>query len=113
MLGPEQISKRLFLSSSDSPLNPAMLAAEEALFNALAPIAVNIWDTLLSVAQSLLAARNDPGPGNGGVPVFESNGFGSPLVVYANPFVGQVTAVRIGAFVFLYENNTVAGVRLL
>jgi uncharacterized repeat protein (TIGR01451 family) len=112
MFSAEQISKRLFLSSSDSPLNPAMLAAEEGLFNVLVPIAVNIWDTLLSVAQSMLAARNDPGPGNGGVPVFESNGFGSPFVVYANPFVGQVTAVRIGAFDFLYENNTIAGVRL-
>jgi hypothetical protein len=32
------------------------------------------------------------------------------LVVYAVPFAGQVTAVRIGAFDFLYENNAVADV---
>jgi uncharacterized repeat protein (TIGR01451 family) len=112
MFAAGQISKRLFLSSNDTPLNPAMLAAEEALFNALMPIAVNMWDTLLSVARSLLAAHNNPGPGNGGVPIFQGNWFGSPLVVYANPFVGQVTAVQVGAFDFLYENNTVAGVRL-
>jgi hypothetical protein len=39
--------------------------------------------------------------------------FGSPLVVYANPFADQVTAVQIGAFDFLEEDNVVAGVRLL
>jgi hypothetical protein len=59
------------------------------------------WDALLSVAQSLLVARS--GPGNGGIPIFEGNWLGTPLVVYAEPFAGQVTAVRIGAFDFLYE----------
>jgi uncharacterized repeat protein (TIGR01451 family) len=106
MLPPEQISKALFLSSSNSPLNAATLAAEEALFNELVPMAVNNWDSLLSVAQSLFAARN--GPGNGGVPVFESSLSGSPLVVYTNPFTGQVTAVQVGTFDFLDENYTVA-----
>ena len=66
------------------------------------------WDALLSVAQSLLVARS--GPGNGGIPIFEGNWLGTPLVVYAEPFAGQVTAVRIGAFDFLYENNAVADV---
>jgi len=75
------------------------------------PLWVNLWDALLSEAQSMPAAHN--GPGNGGIPVFESNWLGSPMVMYANPFVGQVTAVQVGAFDFLYENNTVAGVRLL
>jgi uncharacterized repeat protein (TIGR01451 family) len=112
MFAAGQISKRLLLSSSDAPLNPATLAAEEALFNAVMPRWVNLWDALLSEAQSLLAARTDPGPGNGGVPVFEGNWFGSPLVVYANPFAGQVTAVQVGAFDFLYENSVVAGVRM-
>jgi hypothetical protein len=111
MFAAGQISKRLLLSSSDAPLNPAMLAAEEALFNALVPMWVNLWDVLLSAAQSMLAARN--GPGNGGVPVFEGSLFGSPLGVYANPFAGQVTAVRIGAFDFLEEDNALVGVRLL
>jgi uncharacterized repeat protein (TIGR01451 family) len=111
MFAAGQISKRLLLSSNDSPLNAATLAAEEALFNELVPIAVNIWDRLLSVAESMLASRS--GPGNGGVPVFQGNWFGSPLVVYANPFAGQVTAVRIGTLDFLYENNALAGVRLL
>jgi uncharacterized repeat protein (TIGR01451 family) len=113
MFAPGQISKGMFLSSSDTPLNPATLAAEEALFNALVPLWTNIWDAMLSEAQSLLAARNDPGPGNGGIAVFEGNWLGSPLVVYANLFAGQVTAVQVGAFDFLYENNAVAGVRLL
>src|SRR5262249_5418084 len=105
------VSKRLFLSSSDVPLNPATLAAEEALFNAVVSQWVNLWEALLSEAESMLAARN--GPGNGGIPVFEGSLFGSPLVVYDNPFAGQVTAVQIGAFDVLYENNTVAGVRPL
>jgi uncharacterized repeat protein (TIGR01451 family) len=113
MFSPAQISKALFLSSSNSPLNAATLAAEEALFNELVPIAVNMWDRLLSVAQSVLAARNDPGPGNGGIPVFEGNWLGSPLVVYANPFAGQVTAVQVSKFDLLYENNAVAAVRML
>jgi uncharacterized repeat protein (TIGR01451 family)/fimbrial isopeptide formation D2 family protein len=113
MFAAGQISKRLLLSSNDPPLNPAMLAAEEAMFDALVPMWVNLWDALLSEMQSLLAARTDPGPGNGGVPVFEGNWFGSPLVVYANPFAGQVTAVQVGKFDFLYENNAVAGVGLL
>jgi hypothetical protein len=43
----------------------------------------------------------------------EGNWLGSPLVVYENPFAGQVTAVQVGDFDFLYENNAVAGVRLL
>jgi hypothetical protein len=106
-----QISKRMFLSSSDPPLNPAVLAAEEALFNALMPLWVNLWDALLSEAQSMFAARNDPGPGNGGIPVFQGNWFGSPLVVYANPF--EVTAVQVGTFDFLYQDNSLVGVRLL
>jgi hypothetical protein len=89
------------------------LAAEEALFNALVPLWGNLWDALLSVEQSMLAARNDPSPGNGGVPVWQSNWFGSPLVVYANPFAGQVTAVQVGTFDFLYQDNSVVGVRLL
>ena len=94
-----------------SVIEPAMLATEEALFNALVPIWTNIWDELLSLAQSLLAAQS--GPGNGGIPVYEGNWNDSPLVVYANPFAGQVTAVQVGTFDFLYENNTVARVRLL
>jgi uncharacterized repeat protein (TIGR01451 family) len=113
MFAAGQVSKRLFLASSDAPLNPATLAAEEALFNALVPLWTNIWDAMLSEAQSLLAADNDPGPGNGGVAVFQGNWLGSPLVVYANPFAGQVTAVQVGAFDFLYEDNAVAGVRLI
>jgi uncharacterized repeat protein (TIGR01451 family) len=99
------VSKNLFLSSS------ASLAAEEALFNILVSTWLNFWNTLLSEAQSLLASPG--GPGNGGVAVFQGNWFGSPLVVYANPFAGQVTAVQVGTFDFLYENNTVASVRLL
>jgi uncharacterized repeat protein (TIGR01451 family) len=113
MFAAGQISKRLLLASNDPSLNTAMVAAEEALFDALVPIAVNIWDELLSVAQSLLAIRNDPGPGNGGVPIFQGNWLGSPLAVYANPFAGQVTAVQVGGFDFLFENNTAAGVRLV
>jgi hypothetical protein len=35
------------------------------------------------------------------------------LVVYENPFAGQVTAVQVGTLDFLYEDNAVAGVRLL
>jgi uncharacterized repeat protein (TIGR01451 family) len=111
MLSAGQVSKSLFLSSSDAPLNPAMVAAEEALFNALVPMWTNLWDALLSVEQNMLAAGS--GPGNGGVPVFEGDWLGSPLVVYANPFASQVTAVQVGTFDFLYENNTVAGVRLI
>jgi uncharacterized repeat protein (TIGR01451 family) len=107
MFSAAQVSKRLFLSSNAA----AVLAAEEALFNALVPLWVNFWETLLSVAQSMLAARS--GPGNGGIAVFQGDWFGSPLVVYANPFVGQVTAVQVGTFDFLYENNTVASVRLI
>jgi hypothetical protein len=80
------VSKSLFLSSSDASSNAAVLAAEEALFNALVPLWGNIWDALLSVEQSMLAALS--GPGNGGIPVFQGNWFGSPLVVYANPFAG-------------------------
>jgi hypothetical protein len=99
------VSKNLFLSSS------AALAAEEALFNSLVSMWLNFWNTLLSEAQSLLASPG--GPGNGGVAVFQGNWLGSPLVVYANPFAGQVTAVQVGTFDFLYENNAVAGVRLL
>jgi uncharacterized repeat protein (TIGR01451 family) len=105
------VSKSLFLSTSDTPSNTATLATEETMFNAAVQMWVNLWDTLLSLEQSLLAARN--GPGNGGIPVFEGNWLGSPLVVYANPFAGQVTAVQVGTFDFLYENNTVAGIRLL
>ncbi|HEY7427204.1 MAG TPA: DUF11 domain-containing protein [Gemmataceae bacterium] len=111
MFAAGQISKRLLLSSSDAPLNPATLAAEEAMFNALMPMWVNLWDALLSLEQSMLAASS--GPGNGGIPVFEGSMFGSPLVVNANPFAGQVTAVQIGAFDFLEENNAVVRVRLV
>jgi hypothetical protein len=70
MFTADQVSKRSFLSSSDPPLNPAMLAAEEALFNAVVQQWVNLWDALLSVAESLPAAGYDSGPGNGGVSVF-------------------------------------------
>ena len=56
-----------------------------------------------------LAARS--GPGNGGVPVFEGNWFGSPWVVYANPF--EVTAVQVGTLDFLYQDDSVVGVWLL
>ena len=83
------------------------------MFNDLMAMAANRWNELWSAAQNLLAARNDPGPGNGGVAVFQGNWLGSPLVVYANPFAGQVTAVQVGAFDFLYEDNAVAGVRLI
>jgi hypothetical protein len=113
LYGPGQISKGLFLSNGAPSSLAQLLAFEETLFQDLLPIAVHMWDTLLSVTQSLLAARNDPGPGNGGIPVFEGNWLGSPLVVYANPFAGQVTAVQVGTFDFLYEDNAVAGVRLL
>jgi hypothetical protein len=106
-----QVSKRSFLSSSDAPSNAVTLAAEEALFNALLPLWVNLCDALLSEAESMLAASS--GPGNGGIPLFEDSLFGLPLVVYANPFAGQVTAVQVSTFDLLYENNTVAGVRLL
>jgi uncharacterized repeat protein (TIGR01451 family) len=112
MFSAGSVSKSFFLSPSDAPSNAAVLAAEEALFNALVPLWTNLWDALLSEAQSLLASRNDPGPGNGGVPIFEGNWLGSPFAVYANP-LGQVTAVQVGAFDFLYEDNAVAGVRLL
>jgi hypothetical protein len=105
------VSKSLFLSTNDAPASAATLAAEEAMFNALVPIWTNIWNELLSLAQSLLAAQS--GPGNGGVPVYEGNWLGSPLVVYDNPFAAQVTAVQVGELDFLYEDNTVAGVRLL
>src|SRR5262249_33432931 len=71
MLSSGLISKLLLLSSSDAPLNTATLAAAEALFIALVPIWVNLWDAMLSVTGSMLAARS--GPGNGGVPVFEGN----------------------------------------
>jgi hypothetical protein len=47
-----------------------MLAAEEALFNAVVQQWVKLWDAWLSVAESLLAAGNDAGPGNGAVSVF-------------------------------------------
>jgi hypothetical protein len=90
-----------------------MLATEEALFNALVAMWVNLWNALLSEAQSMLAARNDSGPGNGSLPVFQGNWFGSPLVVSANSFAGQVTAVQVGMFDFLYENTAVAGVHLI
>jgi uncharacterized repeat protein (TIGR01451 family) len=110
MLSAGQVSKQLFLSSSDAPSDAATLAAEEALFNALLPMWVKTWDALLSLAQSVLASLN--GPGNGGVPVFEGDWRGSPLVVYENPFEGMVTAVQVGAFDLLFENNTVAGLRL-
>jgi uncharacterized repeat protein (TIGR01451 family) len=100
------VSKQLFLSS-----NTAVLGAEEALFNALLSMWTNIWEALLSLEQSLLASRG--GPGNGGVAVFQGNWFGSPLVVYSNPLIGQVTAVQVGTADFLYENNTVASVRLI
>jgi hypothetical protein len=72
MLTAAQVSKRLFLSSSDPPSNPAMLAAEEALFNAVVQQWVNLWDSLLSVAERLLAAGNHAGPGNGAVSVFST-----------------------------------------
>jgi uncharacterized repeat protein (TIGR01451 family) len=101
------VSKSMFLSSSD-PSN-AQMAAEEAMFDALMPRWANLWDALLSVEQNMLAAQN--GPGNGGVPIFEGNWSGSPLVVYANPFCGQVTAVQVGTLDCLYENNAVACVR--
>jgi uncharacterized repeat protein (TIGR01451 family) len=110
MLTAGQVSKQLFLSSSDSPSNAAMLAAEEAIFNALLPMWVKTWDALLSLAQRVLASLG--GPGNGGVAVFKGNWLGSPLVVYENPFAGQVTAVQVGTLDLLYENNTVAGLRL-
>jgi uncharacterized repeat protein (TIGR01451 family) len=110
MLSAGQVSKRLFLSSGD-PSNAAMVAGEEALFNALMPLWMNLWDAMLSEVQSLLAARDDPGPGNGGVPLLEGNWFGSPWVVYANPF--GVTAVQVGTFDFLYQDDSVVGVRLL
>jgi hypothetical protein len=61
--------------------------------------------------RSRAAARS--GPGNGGIPVFQGNWLGSPLVVYANPFAGQVTAVQVGTFDFLYQDNSLVGVRLL
>jgi uncharacterized repeat protein (TIGR01451 family) len=109
MLSASQVSKSLFLSSSDSP-DAATLAAEEAIFNAWLPMWVKTWDALLSLAQSVLASLN--GPGNGGVPVFEGNWLDSPLVVYENPFEGKVTAVQVGAFDLLFEKNTVAGLRL-
>ncbi len=69
-LPPWEVSKRMFLSSSDPPPNPALAAAEEALFNAVVQQWVNLWDALLSEAESLLAASYDSGPGNGHVPVF-------------------------------------------
>jgi choice-of-anchor A domain-containing protein/uncharacterized repeat protein (TIGR01451 family) len=111
LLAAGQLSKRSLLSSGDAPSNAAVLAAEEALFNALVPMWLNLWDALLSAAQSMLAVRD--GPSNGGVAVFQGDLLGSPLVVYANPFAGQVTAVQVGALDFLYENNAVASVRLL
>jgi hypothetical protein len=87
------------------------VAGEEAMFNDLMALAANMWNELWSVAQNLLAARNDLGPGNGGVPVFEGNWFGSPWVVYANPF--EVTAVQVGTLDFLYQDDSVVGVWLL
>ncbi|HEY7327755.1 MAG TPA: isopeptide-forming domain-containing fimbrial protein [Gemmataceae bacterium] len=111
LFAPGQISKSMFLSSGDAPLNPAMLAAEEAMFNALMPLWMNLWNELISLAQNLLAARD--GPGNGGIPVLEGSMFGSPLMVYADPLAGQITAVQDGATDFLFENNAVAGVRML
>ncbi len=104
------VSKRSFLSSSDVLSNTAMVAAQEALFNAVMPLWVNVWDALLSMEQNMLSALS--GPGNGGIPVFEGDWLDSLLVVYANPFAGQVTAVQVGAFDFLYKDNAVTGVRL-
>lgn len=81
------------------------------MFNALMPLWMNLWNELISLAQNLLAARD--GPGNGGIPVLEGSMFGSPLMVYADPLAGQITAVQDGATDFLFENNAVAGVRML
>jgi hypothetical protein len=111
MFAPGQVSKSMFLSSNDAPSNAQMLGAQEAMFTAMMQQWVNLWDAPLPAAESLLAAGN--GPGNGGIPVFEGSLFGSPLVVYENPFAGQVTAVQFGATDFLFENNAVAGVRRL
>ena len=69
------------------------------------------WDALLSIVQNRIASRDDPGPGNGGVAVSEGNQFSSPWLVYANPF--GVTAVQAGTFDFLYQDDSVVGVRLL
>ncbi len=71
-LPPWQVSKRSFLSSSDPPSNPAVAAAEEALFNAVVQQWVNLWDALLSVAESLLAAGYDSGPRGYRLPEGES-----------------------------------------
>ena len=81
------------------------------MFNDLMAMAANRWNELWSAAQNLLAARNDLGLGNGGVAVFEGNWFSSPWVVYANPF--GVTAVQVGMLDFLYQDDSVVGVRLL
>ena len=63
------------------------------------------------MVRDRVAAREDPGPGNGGVAVFEGNWFSSPWLVYTNPF--GVTAVRVGTLDFLYQDDSVVGVRLL
>jgi len=111
LFAPGQVSKSMFLSSNNGLSNAQMLGASEAMFTALMQQWMNLWDALLSVAEQLLADRN--GPGNGGIPVFEGSLFGSPLVVYEDPFAAQVTAVQLGATDFLFEHNTIAGIRQL
>jgi hypothetical protein len=59
----------------------------------------------------MVVARDDPSPGNAGVAVFEGTWFSSPWLVHANPF--GVTAVRVSKFDFLYQDDSVVGVRLL
>ena len=81
------------------------------MFNDWMALAANMWNELWSVAQNLLAARNDLGPGNCGVALFEGNWFSLPWLVYANPL--GVTAVRVGTLDFLYQDDSVVGVRLL
>ena len=46
------------------------------MFNDLMAMAANMWNELWQVAQNLLAARNDPGPGNGGVALLQGTWFG-------------------------------------
>jgi hypothetical protein len=63
------------------------------------------------MVRNRVAARDVPGPASGGVAVFEGNWFSSPWLVYANPF--GVTAVQVGTLDFLYQDDSVVGVRLL
>jgi uncharacterized repeat protein (TIGR01451 family) len=104
------LSKRQFLASSD-PAVAGILSLELTALNADMTLIASLWNELWQVAQNLLAARNDPGPGNGGVAVFEGTWLGSPWVVYADPL--GVTAEQVGPFDFLYRDNSVVGVQLL